>query len=369
VAEGAGLENRYTGNGIEGSNPSLSVLSLHQYPPATIAEPPILPISHPDAASTADALEGALLGLALGDALGFVVEAQPPEVARAYVSDWLRAGRAGTRSHPAFPFGQYSDDTQLARELLISVRDASGWDPGRFAFRIASLVVSNGDVGAGPGTRGSGMRLALGAPWEYAGAPAPYAGNGSAMRAGPAGLLFGGDSERWRRCVREQSRVTHQDPRSVAGAIAIAGAVALANDPARIDPPEFLARLAVLVECEERYMAEAIRGLADWRQLEPAAAARHLGVAVQGVTPFVVTSVVWSLYAFLRSPDDYWEAVCTAIEAGGDTDTTAAMTGAIAGGRLGRMVLPVSLVDCLTDRGSWKAGELGRLARECARIP
>jgi ADP-ribosylglycohydrolase len=297
-----------------------------------------------------------------------VVEAQPPQVAREYVGEWLRDGRAGARAHPAFPFGQYSDDTQLARELLLSVRESSGWDPTRFAARVASLVLSGGDVGAGPGTRSSGMRLALGAPWEHAGAPAPYAGNGAAMRAGPGGLLFDGDGDRWRRCVREQSRVTHQDPRCAAGAMAIAGAVVLARATPRIDPPGFLDQLAQWVEGEDRSMAMALRGLAAWRHLEPAAAAAHLGVEERGVSPFVVPSVLWSLYAFLRSPDDYWESVCTAIVVGGDTDTTAAMTGAIAGGRLGRAALPDPLLGRLTDRGTWNAGELGRLARECAPI-
>ncbi len=324
--------------------------------------------SSPHAASLADALEGAFLGLALGDALGFVVESQPQRVAREYVDDWLRTGRAGERAHPAFPFGQYSDDTQLARELLLSVCESGRWDPARFAARVASLVLAGRDVGAGPGTRGSGMRLALGAPWEHAGAPAPYAGNGAAMRAGPAGLLFGGVAERWRRCVREQSLVTHQDPRSVGGAMAIAGAVALARATPRIDPPHFLDELATWVDYEDETMATALRGLEGWRHLEPAAAAAHLGVAEQGISPFVVTSVLWSLYAFLRSPDDCWESICIAILGGGDTDTTAAMAGAVAGGRLGSAALPAPLLERLTDRGTWKVAELKRLARDCARI-
>ena len=49
------------------------------------------------------ALTGCLLGQALGDALGFVVEARSFEVARGYVSDYLRAGRAGELSHPDYP--------------------------------------------------------------------------------------------------------------------------------------------------------------------------------------------------------------------------------------------------------------------------
>ncbi len=332
------------------------------------AERRILPTSILNAGSRAEALVGSLLGLALGDALGFVVEAQPPEIAREYVADYLCGGRAGERAHPGFGFGQYSDDTQLARELLLSIRDAGDWDPSRFAARVASLIFAGGDVGAGPGTRSSGMRLVLGAPWRQAGMPAPYAGNGSAMRAGPVGLLFGGELERWGRCVREQSRVTHQDPRCTAGALAIAGAVALASARGPIHAADFVGQLAGYVASEDRPMAEAIRDLALWVGLEPEPAARRLGVVEMGVSPFVVPSVLWSLYAFLRNPDDYWNAVVTAIAVGGDTDTMAAMTGAIAGARLGTASLPDRLLDRLTDRGTWGAVELAQLAHDCADI-
>lgn len=319
-------------------------------------------------ADRADALTGCLLGLALGDALGFVVEAQPPEIAREYVDGWVRTGRAGERSHPGFPFGQYSDDTQLARELLLSVRERGGWDPASFAARVAALVRSGGDVGAGPGTRSAGMRILLGAPWDRAGTPAPYAGNGAAMRAGPVGLLFPGDPGSWLRCAREQSRVTHQDPRSVTGAVAVAGAVALASRPGRIEPREFLGQLAAWTGPDDRRMAEGILDLSTWLDLEPEAAARRMDPDRRGLSPYVVPTVLWSLYAFLRSPDDYRGAVSTAIVIGGDTDTTAAMSGAIAGSRTGTQGLRPELLARLTDRGSWGADALERLARDCARL-
>jgi ADP-ribosylglycohydrolase len=79
----------------------------------------------------------------------------------------------------------------------------------------------------------------------------------------------------------------------------------------------------------------------------------------------VTTTVAWSLYAFLRSPDDYLQAVCTAISAGGDTDTTAAMTGAVAGARVGSSGLPSGLLARLEDRSTWRAAELEELARRC----
>ena len=89
--------------------------------------------------TTADRLTGCLLGQALGDALGFVVEAAPPDVAEPTCATGSSPAGPVTRAHPDFPFGQYTDDTQLARELLVSVREAGGWNPAAFAARIAEL--------------------------------------------------------------------------------------------------------------------------------------------------------------------------------------------------------------------------------------
>jgi ADP-ribosylglycohydrolase len=78
----------------------------------------------------------------------------------------------------------------------------------------------------------------------------------------------------------------------------------------------------------------------------------------------VTDSVCWAVYAFLRFPDDYWEAIRLAIGVGGDTDTMAAMAGAIAGARVGLAALPTEASRRLTDRGAWGYTELVAL---CAR--
>ena len=322
-----------------------------------------------------DQLGGSLLGQALGDALGFVVEAEPPEVARAYVEDCLRAGRAEQRAHSQFAFGQYSDDTQFARELLRSFEERAGWDPAAFADRLARLFREGRDVSAGWGTRSAALRLSAGTHWSQSGTPPPYAGNGSAMRAGQLGLLFPGERET-RRVAGEQSRITHLDPRCSAGAVAVARAVSLAAIRAPIHVDTFLEDIAALADEEDSSVGAAIRGLTSWASLEPTAAARHVHESGldpehprwQGISAFVIPSVCWSLYAFLRSPDDYWETVCTAIAVGGDTDTMAAIAGAISGARLGFDALPQTLLARLTDRGSWGAEALAGLARSCASI-
>ena len=323
------------------------------------------------------ALTGCLLGQALGDALGFVVEARPPHVAAEYVERYLLAGRAGELANPGFPFGQYSDDTQLARELLVSYTDAGGWSPLAFAGRLAALFAEGRDVGAGSGTRSAAMRLASGTHWSESGTPAPYAGNGSAMRAAPLGLLFGADTRSMVEATVEQSLMTHLDPRCSAGAVAVAGAVSLAAKRGAVRNEEFLDALAALTAPADQSVTEAIRGLREWAHLDPAEAAHRLhqerlepsyGGEWRGISAFVTPSVVWSLYAFLHAPDDYWSAVCTAIGVGGDTDTMAAIAGAISGARLGPGALPADLLDRLNDRGEWRRDDLTELARRAARL-
>jgi ADP-ribosylglycohydrolase len=323
------------------------------------------------------ALTGCLLGQALGDALGFVVEASPPGVAGEYVERYLLAGRAGELAHPEFPFGQYSDDTQLARELVMSYADAGGWSPEAFAGRLAALFAEGRDVSAGPGTRAAAMRLLGGAHWSRSGTPAPYAGNGSAMRAAPLGLLFGEDTRSMVEAAVEQSVMTHLDPRCSAGALAVAGAVSLAAKRAPVRNEEFLGTLAALTAPADQSVAEAIRGLRRWAHLAPAEAARRLHDERldpsytgewRGISAFVTPSIVWSLYAFLHTPDDYWTTVCTAIAIGGDTDTMAAIAGAVSGARLGAGALPARLVERLNDRGEWGRDALIELARRAARL-
>jgi ADP-ribosylglycohydrolase len=197
------------------------------------------------------------------------------------------------------------------------------------------------------------------------------------MRAGPIGLIFHADPPRMIQAAVDQGRITHQDPRCSAGAVAIAGAVALALQGGTVSPAPFLTQLAAWAETIEPSLPRYLSRLVEWVALPPAEAAAFIAVAGQdaplagempGISPFVTSSVLWSLYAFLRTPDDYGEMICTAIAVGGDVDTTAAMAGAISGAYLGLEALPTELAFCLTDRGTWGFTELVELAHDVHRI-
>jgi len=101
----------------------------------------------------------------------------------------------------------------------------------------------------------------------------------------------------------------------------------------------------------DEHFAEHVLQLTNWLKLAPQEAAPTISRRASAdflddwrwISPFVIPSVLWSLYSFLRTPEDYWETVCTAILAGGDVDATAAMAGAISGAHVGLKRLPVDL--------------------------
>ncbi len=326
-----------------------------------------------------DQFSGCLIGQCLGDALGFVVEGFSPLACKRYVEDILKTGRTGEFGRFPFPFGQYSDDSQLAREFLQSYVACKKFDPHDYAERIKLIFAEKRIVGWGHATREAALRLIQGVSWEESGTPAPSAGNGSAMRAAPIGLIFFDNPQILIHAAHAQGRITHKNPLCSAGAVAISGAVALVLQAKEINPESFLSSISDWAGVIEPDFASELIKLIEWLSMPPEKAVTFISKAGiganyldedewKGISPFVISSVLWSLYSFLRTPEDYWETMCTAIAVGGDVDTTAAMAGSISGAYLGIGAIPSHISKCLTDRGTWKFDELVELAHQCYEI-
>src|SRR6478672_4132416 len=112
-------------------------------------------------------------------------------------------------------------------------------------------------------------RGTAGATWREAGTPAPYAGNGAAMRVAPLGILLADDPPRLIEAAVEQCLVTHLDPRCAGGAVAVAGAAALATRPGSLDARRLLPELATMVATVNAEMADVVGAVAQWLDLPP----------------------------------------------------------------------------------------------------
>jgi ADP-ribosylglycohydrolase len=76
---------------------------------------------------------------ALGDAPGFLVEGHDPEVGAAFADTAFSSNDPPPYRRGPFDFGQYSDDTQLARELALSLGSTGTFVPEDFSARVATL--------------------------------------------------------------------------------------------------------------------------------------------------------------------------------------------------------------------------------------
>ncbi len=328
-----------------------------------------------------DRIAGCLLGTCAADALGAPVEGVGPEEA----DEWVGVLRLHgfEKIIEATGIGQYTDDGQLSRELMLSVVNSGGFDPADFAARVLGLYRAGAIVGIGQATAAACERMASGIVWDAAGEHAPAAGNGTAMRAGPIGFLHADAPDRRAVAAHEQGFCTHRDPRCSAGSVGVATGVAiLAALPrsAAVDPVALCAAMAAAMRPWHAAFADLVEALPatltlpDRDALDRIAAAGRVAEeadaqpAWSGISPFVVPTLLWSLRSFLRHPQDYADAVLLAISGGGDADTTAAVTGALAGSRVGLSGIPGPLVNMVHDDGAWDAAALVDLAERFRKV-
>ena len=313
-----------------------------------------------------DKLSGCLLGQCVGDAFGYPVEGADSDECLDYLHRQMKPLWHNTVADLSHPFGQYTDDSQLARELLISLLECKGYDPDDYARRICYQFDNHLVIGPGLACHDAVRRIKAGVPLDLAGCPPPQAGNGTAMRAAPIGMLYHDRPKEMIRVARQQGWITHRDPRCDAGSIAIAGAVALALHGSA-SPDSFCNQLTEWMSEADPAFASYVRELPTIVSVRPEDALIWINRAGKeegyvdhwpGISPFVVSSVLWSLYAFLHSPDDYYASIWTSIAVGGDVDSTAAMTGAISGAYVGASALPQHLLDQLHDHNHWRATDL-----------
>lgn len=281
-----------------------------------------------------DRFEGTVVGLAVGDALGFPVEfIGSAEIRRRYgphgITDFVPP-----RSHP---LGTYTDDTQMslatARALMRAGRGNLDEVMSAIAEELAAWAESpENDRAPGSTTMSACRRLFAGRSWRESGIPESK-GCGSTIRTAPIGLYYHGDRDRLLEIAGNSSTITHGHPCAVAGAVANALAVSLALS--ETDPHEFLPAIIKATEDISDEFADKMREVPQVLNMEPDGAFDVLGDAW-----VAEEAVACALYCFLRTPDDYRRAVMTGANASGDSDSVACLAGGISGAFNGIDAIP-----------------------------
>jgi poly(ADP-ribose) glycohydrolase ARH3 len=157
------------------------------------------------------------------------------------------------------------------------------------------------------------------------------------MRVAPVGLLFRDDRRRLWEQARLSALPTHRHPLGIEGAQLLAQAVALCSQMDQFNRDGFFAEL--LLACES---AEYRAKLEEASRVQSPDDLAGLGNRIDALH-----SVPTAIASFALTPESFESAVSNVIFLGGDTDTLAAMAGAVSGAFLGAGRLPRRLVGLL----------------------
>ncbi len=278
-----------------------------------------------------DRARGALLGTFVGDALGMPFEGVPHTDVPALVE--MVAARRGR--------GTYTDDTQMMIALAESLIARGRVDDQHLA--CAFIQAYEPDRGYGRGTRRVFELWANGTPVASA-AALIFDGqgsrrNGAAMRIAPIAVFFRDDPPRLLSEAARSARITHTHPVGVDGAVVQAAAIAAA-----LREEDILE--AALAAARTPEMTDGLGDVGDLLHTppDPGRADARLGSSSDARE-----SVCAAIYAALAHPT-FEPAVRFAVRLGGDTDTIAAMTGAISAARHGASSIPARWLRALEDR-------------------
>lgn len=254
-----------------------------------------------------------------------------------------------------------SDDTEHAAWTAEALIESNGVeDFRRRCARYFRRWIASAPPGCGWATLRAGVRLWLG--WSPERSGVRSAGNGPCMRAPVIGafLALAGRREEIDAWVDASTRLTHTDPRAIAGARVVAHAAAHSSTAGRLtghdvatlwNDPGVHAVIAADAESEASWHEVGatliahlgVRDDGSAPDTNPRARLFELADALglhEGVTGYVLHTLPMAMAATVLFGDDFEGAIDAVVKLGGDTDTTAAIVGALLGVRTGSAGIP-----------------------------
>jgi ADP-ribosylglycohydrolase len=301
-----------------------------------------------------DRFQGCIVGLAVGDALGFPSEFLGSlDAIRAQFGPLGITGFEPTATHPA---GTFSDDTQMTLAVTRALL-ASGHHPlDPLMESLAHEFIlwahsAENDRAPGSTCMQGCAALAHATPWRQAGVPTSK-GCGAAMRAAPFGLFYPLHSQLLLERAAAQSALTHRHPTAIASSVALAAAVAHALSDLPLS--SLLRTVRVHVDALDLPLLLAVgadpalsRTLGTREMLSALDAVPTL-LSVQSDDVCALHGAAWTgesavacaLHCLLSAPNDFRSVVLSGANSSGDSDSIACMAGALSGARLGLHAIP-----------------------------
>lgn len=285
-----------------------------------------------------------LVGCAIGDALGNPFEMWSVDKIKS--ASWDGKFKAGGTFWKG-KAGQYTDDTLMSLALSTSLLQCNKFEPEDVAREYLAWYDSGNTRGIGTTTatalhalRDGATYLESGLKRQYDGLP--VGGNGTAMRASPLGLVYRFDLAKLMECAIKDAAITHNSLEPKVGSAAVALGVALLAN--RISDPASVLADTCGVLADSLVKDKIQQAMFFIEQAEGSEKA----LAEIGTAGYVPETVGAAFYC-LGATESFQDAITMAVKGGGDTDTTAAIVGALAGTWYGLEGIPQEYKDQVED--------------------
>ena len=289
-----------------------------------------------------DRARGVLLGLAVGNLLGLPVEGASQSTIRRNHPDGLTEIDSRERDRPM------DDDLAQAVDLAEALVHDPEPSPA-FAQRLVKWRANNGrGIGIMTSTVIDYLEIGLGVPgaakafWQERGSPETQP-NGALMRCAPVALKHALDPDKLIEQTAATCTVTHFAPGAQWSCILVNVAIALllrGQTPSRDD--------LILAATRDGAPAELIA----WTLAIPEAIDQRIAEErVSGHTYLCMQAALWCL----DTNDSLEDALIRIVSAGGDTDTNAAVAGAVLGARCGASAIPQRWLECVPNHSRIEA--------------
>ena len=253
---------------------------------------------------------GCLLGQVIGDSLGSRVEQKPAaEIEKLYPGGLRELGDGGVYHTIA---GQPTDDSEMALTLARSIVRERKFDAEKVLDAYRAWLTSR-PVDCGVTTERGLLGLIT----------TESESNGSLMRCSPIGIWAAGDPALAARTARDDSMLTHSNPACLEACAAYCAAIAAGVGGASRDEM-FEAAAAHAKGPAHEAVKRAAKGIA------PTDFFTH-----QGWVLVALQNAFWCLHTL-----EFEQALVQTVGRGGDTDTNAAIAGALLGSFYGREKIP-----------------------------
>lgn len=289
-------------------------------------------------------IAGVILGTAAGDSIGLPGE----NISRRRLNNLWK----GVLIHRFFfGRGMCSDDTEhtifTAQALLEYPSDVEcfirsmGW---KFRFWLLGLP-----AGVGFATLRSIFKLWMGfSPWKSG---VYSAGNGPAMRSALLGVFFCDRNKDLEEYVTASTQITHRDPKALVGALAVAYTAAwTVKNPGIIPEWKTMKTLWISHAMFDSDWLDIIQKMEEsYTHGESVAVFASSIGCKKGVSGYIYQTVPVCLYSWLVHYGNFSKTIEAVIYCGGDTDTTGAIAGALAGASCGVEGIPKDWINGIME--------------------